>query len=557
MTSDSPTTPDWFLTSWKQRVQYNVQCDLEFIDPPNDVGFHNTNDPAATPILQNLGVPSPLKESLPPSPLSVVNQEFTEFEEAGLTGQYHHKQTEKSDNSSTKENVSEKNSKCKTMIQMLTENPPSNVETNDILADPDWSVGTMVNFVKFGKPHTSPILDVDGDTVTVGIADEDNSEDTEPRQIKVKVHMKHLSTASFVGQNACATEEEKKEIVREDEHRGISGGYYSPTRRLSRLGISVEQMGDNVGKVLMWENMCLVLGFAPHIGVFLMTGVWYLNPLQRAMRNPGQKYISVHVALGLTLAFCIILQAISIKFGSFGGTLRKAHQFMGNYIIPVVAASFLLASILAELQLPGSIPQKIGRNLLTIWVLIVLYFMLSSAWSRKIEAHLHYLVVFWGLCVSAGALRGMAVFIGWAADCDYGWAVNPIPGVMVGTFLSTFLPMLWFVKMNGTWHKRYAKIAIFLSAYYQLLMPIYWKILFDPCKPRMNYNLIYKDYPFTPPEQFRVNHTMLDTIQNTLATILINAAKSLTEVAGYVSTEDIRIESLHNVMNEITASLFL
>ena len=168
------------------------------------------------------------------------------------------------------------------------------------------------------------------------------------------------------------------------------------------------------------------------------------------------------------------------------GPLRRTHKFLGEYVIPPISVMFLISSVAAELQLPGSFSQKVARNMLTIWVAVVLYFLIKHAWNHNIKAHLHYVVCFWGLVCSAGSLRGAAIFWGWYLECEYGYGANPVWGIVTGTLFSTLLPMLVFVHLNNTWKKPYARWCIFFASYYQLLIPLYAKALMRPCYPRMN-----------------------------------------------------------------------
>jgi len=287
---------------------------------------------------------------------------------------------------------------------------------------------------------------------------------------------------------------------------GIDGAIFKPFKRLSAETISVAEMGDNVSIILLFETFTLFLGFSNHFTAFIETGTWYLNPTQYTMKNPGQSEISLHVVFGFSICVTMAVMASLIKFGTYGGVLRNIHKKLGTYFIPPVAVAFLSSAVWAELMLPGSIPQKIARNSLVVWCIFVLWKLLKSAFDRNIAAHLHYLVAFWGLVCSAGSLRGAALFIGWCFDCKYGYAANPCWGIITGTFFSTFGPMLAYVYMNNTWKQPYAKWALFYSAYYQLLIPLYFRHLADPCYPRVDLHMIYHDYKFLLPAEFYANN---------------------------------------------------
>lgn len=286
---------------------------------------------------------------------------------------------------------------------------------------------------------------------------------------------------------------------------GIDGAIFRPNRASIMGTMSVAEMGNNISAILTFETFTLFLGFSEHFRVFIQDGVWYLNPTQYTMKNPGQSQISLHVVFGFTICVVMGVMASLIKYGSYGGPLRRTHKFLGKYVIPPVALCFLLSAVRAELMLPGSIPQKIARNMLVVWCVIVLYLVVKTALTRQIAAHLHYLVAFWGLVCSAGSLRGMGLFLGWLNDCKWGYGANPTWGILLGPFFSTLAPMLYFVRMCGTWHKPYARKAIFFAAFYQLLLPVYFKNLADPCYPRANLHEIYHDYKFLLPSEFYKN----------------------------------------------------
>lgn len=269
--------------------------------------------------------------------------------------------------------------------------------------------------------------------------------------------------------------------------------------------LSEREMGNNSALILTGETFALFFGFARHFIAFLEDGVWYLNPSEKTMINPGQTIVSSHVFLGFSICVAMLLMAglVVMEPKTFPrGPYRSAHKFLGQYVIPPVAVIFLSSAVWAELQLPGSISQKIARNMLTIWVAIVLINVIRNAWNKNIKAHLHYVVCFWGLVCSAGALRGMALVWGYLLGCEYGYIANPTLGIVTGTLFSTLFPMLIYVYWNNTWDKSYARWAIFYAAYYQLLIPLYFKNLLTPCYPRMNMSIAYPDYKFPMPREF-------------------------------------------------------
>jgi len=301
-----------------------------------------------------------------------------------------------------------------------------------------------------------------------------------------------ISFATSILRRICKTEKPRKSI-------GVGGVSYDPFRPGMDNVIPIAGMGKNIAFVLLWESCALFLGFSNFFKVFLETGVWYLNPDQRTMKNPGQEEITFHVTFGIFISIAMSLMAGMILFGKYGGPLRTTHKYVGKYVIPPIVFVFLCSAVVCELQLPGTLPQKLARNALAPWCMMVLYNVLQAACERHIAAHLHYLVAFWGLCCSAGPLRSVAIWWGWFLGCEYGWASNPCLGIVTGTLMSTLAPTIVFVYMNGTWRTSYARWSIFFAAYYQLLLPLYYKYIFTTCTPRGNMHEMYHDYAFPMP----------------------------------------------------------
>lgn len=272
--------------------------------------------------------------------------------------------------------------------------------------------------------------------------------------------------------------------------------------------LSEHEMGNHSAIVLSLETITLFAGFAAHFLQFLRDGIWYLNPSEKTMVNPGQSYVSNHVFLGFSICLAMMVMAGLITFEQKTvprGPFRRTHKFLGEFVIPAVAIAFLASAVWAELQLPGNVSQKIARNMLTLWVAMVLFFLIKHAWNKNIKAHLHYVVCFWGLVCSAGALRGMVLLWGYLLGCENGYAANPTLGIVTGTLFSTLFPMIWFVHLNGTWNQPYARWCIFFASYYQLLLPLYFKHLARPCYPRMNMATVYPNYKFPMPREFYDN----------------------------------------------------
>merc|ERR1719188_200237 len=125
--------------------------------------------------------------------------------------------------------------------------------------------------------------------------------------------------------------------------------------------------------------------------------------------------------------------ATLIKMGSFHSKYRRLHGNLGYYVVGPFCLIFLLSAVNNELQIPGPPQQKVSRLALPIFCILVLYQVIKSAQKRQIDAHLHYLVAFWGLVCGAGPLRSMAMVVGWYFECENGWGVNPAPGIFLGT----------------------------------------------------------------------------------------------------------------------------
>ena len=111
----------------------------------------------------------------------------------------------------------------------------------------------------------------------------------------------------------------------------------------------------------MFQTMTVLMGFYSHIYVYTNEGVWYLNPAQRSMKNPGQGLITGHFFVGLVVILSIFTMALLIKYGQYGSSFRWAHAMMGRYWVTPIMTVFLSLAILTELSLPGPIQQKFSR----------------------------------------------------------------------------------------------------------------------------------------------------------------------------------------------------
>lgn len=307
-----------------------------------------------------------------------------------------------------------------------------------------------------------------------------------------------------------------EKLKQQEELKDVGSAFgtyvYSPSKKITKLGVSLIQIGNATGKVLIFQSLTLFIGFASHAYAYYLTGIWYLNPGQMTMKNPGQFGIRIHVYLGLILVVTIAIMATLIKWGGFNSKYRRIHGKLGYYVVGPLSFLFLLSAINNELNVPGPVEQKVSRLLLPIVCIWNLYLIIKSAYYRRIDAHLHYIVSFWGLCCGAGPLRSGTVFSGWWSGCKDGWGANPAIGIFVGTLPSTLFPMIAYIYMNGSWKLSYSRKALGFAAFYQIVALISIPIAIrkglsladsvNPCIARADYSVNY-------PEEDWSNHSKL------------------------------------------------
>lgn len=254
----------------------------------------------------------------------------------------------------------------------------------------------------------------------------------------------------------------------------------------------VPEMISILNSVYAIETIVGLIGFSPYLFRFLSNFTWYLDPIFKCMKNPNQPIINFHVMVGFTIIMLIWNQGRLIRLG--GKKNLKQHAFIGTWVISLLSFVFLIAAGIAEFSLPSALPQKIGRTMLIPWCGICLFLSLYYAYKKEIRGHLVMICVFWGLCCSAGALRGMGLFIQRLFQCPTNG--NPVPGIILGPLFSTTLPVFYFIIKTKSFHFSYGRWGMLLSTFYLWLFPLYPYYFFHPCIPREDYTKIYPDYPF-------------------------------------------------------------
>jgi hypothetical protein len=121
---------------------------------------------------------------------------------------------------------------------------------------------------------------------------------------------------------------------------------------------------------------------------------------------------------GLLIVIFFFIMATLIKLGSYNSNYRRIHGYLGYYVVAPVSFIFLSSAVKTEMQVPGPVQQKISRLALPIFCIFVLYRVVQAASKRQIDAHLHYLVAFWGIVCGAGPFRSIALVIGWWKECE-------------------------------------------------------------------------------------------------------------------------------------------
>lgn len=257
----------------------------------------------------------------------------------------------------------------------------------------------------------------------------------------------------------------------------------------------IDYMIEELTFTVAVETFFGLLGFSPYFYRYLTHGVWFVDPVNICQQNPNQPIINKHVILGFLVIFGVFMQGKLIQWGKQNVIFNKIHKYVGYYVLGGISVAFLGTAAIAEMSLPSILKQKIARMALIPWCAMTLILCLYYAYKRNIRGHLIMVAAFWGLCMSAGTIRGGGMLIGWLAGCTHGYQ-NPVPGIVLGPMFSTFGPTVYYVLKTRSLKFSYGKWGIGMSAFYIVLFFLYPREFFQPCIPRSDSSKIYPNYPF-------------------------------------------------------------